>query len=74
MNTILITIGVIAVVMLAMAVGVLLKGKCLSGSCGGPKVVGSDGKVMCGTCGRQGDEEAGQVTRPREIDFSETRR
>ena len=64
MDIILITIGILAVVMLAMAVGVILKGKCLSGSCGGPKVVGADGKMVCGSCGRHGKPpEAGESER-----------
>ena len=37
------TFGLIAIVMLAMAVGVLFNRPCLRGSCGGPEVVGSDG-------------------------------
>jgi hypothetical protein len=57
MNIILISVGIIAIAMLAMAVGVILRGKCLSGSCGGPKVVGADGKLTCGTCGRGGKAE-----------------
>ena len=52
MTTILVTVGAFALIMLAMAVGVIVKGKCLSGSCGGPKVVGPDGELTCGACGR----------------------
>ena len=52
MNLVLLTVAIIALVMLVMAVGVILRGKCLSGSCGGPKVVRDDGKLVCGTCGR----------------------
>ena len=33
------TFGLIAIVMLAMAVGVLFNRPCLRGSCGGPEVV-----------------------------------
>jgi hypothetical protein len=58
MNVILISVGIIAIVMLAMAVGVLLRGKCLSGSCGGQKVVGAGGKLTCGTCGRHGEPDS----------------
>jgi hypothetical protein len=53
MTIVVVTIAVFAVVMLVMAIGVIVRGKCLSGSCGGPKVVGDDGKITCGTCGRQ---------------------
>ncbi len=36
---------------LAMAVGVMFSGKCLRGSCGGPDVLGADGKSLaCATC------------------------
>ena len=35
MQTILITVGIFALMMTMMAVGVIIKGKCLSGSCGG---------------------------------------
>jgi hypothetical protein len=42
---------VIAVAMLGMAVGVLLSNRCLRGSCGGPDVLGPNGKSLtCATC------------------------
>jgi hypothetical protein len=45
------TFGLMAIVMLAMAVGVLFNRPCLRGSCGGPEVVGSDGTALsCATC------------------------
>jgi hypothetical protein len=45
------TLTVFAVVMLAMAVGVIFNYPCLRGSCGGPEVVGSDGSALsCVTC------------------------
>ncbi|MCP5110488.1 MAG: hypothetical protein GY953_06595 [bacterium] len=54
MTVVFITIAAIAVVMLIMAVGVIVKGRCLRGSCGGPKVVGPDGEVIgCESCGRK---------------------
>ncbi len=56
MTIVIISVAVIAVAMLVMAVGVILKGKCLSGSCGGPKVVGPNGQIQCGACGRNGQE------------------
>ena len=43
MGVFLLSLAVIAVVMLAMAVGVLFNYPCLRGSCGGPDVVGPDG-------------------------------
>jgi len=56
MTIVVATVCIIAVVMLIMAIGVIVKGKCLSGSCGGPKVTQADGKLVCGTCGRQDKE------------------
>jgi hypothetical protein len=35
----------------AMAIGTLLSGKCLRGSCGGPEAVGPDGESLsCAAC------------------------
>jgi hypothetical protein len=35
----------------AMAFGVMLSGRCLRGSCGGPDPVGPDGeRLSCGSC------------------------
>lgn len=51
MTTILITIGLFALIMLMMAVGVIFSGRCLRGSCGGPDVIGPDGEpIRCATC------------------------
>ena len=51
MGLFLLSFAVIAVVMLAMAVGVLFNYPCLRGSCGGPDVVGPDGEALsCSTC------------------------
>lgn len=45
------TIGAIAVIMFAMAIGVVMKRPCLRGSCGGPDVLTSDGDpISCETC------------------------
>ena len=47
----LLTIAAFATVMLIMSVGVLLNGRCLRGSCGGPEVIGPDGQsLLCATC------------------------
>ena len=58
MTVVLITIGAVAIAMLVMAVGVIVKGRCLRGSCGGPKVIGPDGQVIgCESCDRhQGNQ------------------
>jgi hypothetical protein len=48
---VLITIVGFGLVVLAMSVGVLLSGKCLRGSCGGPELFGPDGQSLaCATC------------------------
>jgi hypothetical protein len=52
--TILLTALVIAVVMLAMAVGVVLRRPCLRGSCGGAELIGPDGEPLaCSACPRR---------------------
>ena len=46
-----ITIAAIAIIMFAMAIGVVMKRPCLRGSCGGPDVLTSDGDpISCETC------------------------
>ncbi len=50
----LLTLGGMAIVMAIMAVGVMLDGRCLRGSCGGPDVTGSDGESLaCAICPRR---------------------
>ena len=47
----LLTLAAIAIVMAIMAIGVMLDGRCLRGSCGGPEVTGPDGdSLACATC------------------------
>ena len=51
MAVFLLTLGGIALVMAIMAIGVMLDGRCLRGSCGGPEVVGPDGdSLACAAC------------------------
>lgn len=51
MPLLLITIVAIALIMLAMAVGVILSNRSLRGSCGGPPVLGPDGDPLtCPDC------------------------
>jgi hypothetical protein len=48
---ILLSIAVVAIVMLAMAVGAIFSNRCLRGSCGGPDVLGPNGESLsCETC------------------------
>ena len=50
----LLTLGGMAIVMAIMAVGVMLDGRCLRGSCGGPDVTSADGDSLAGaTCPRR---------------------
>ena len=67
MSVILLAVAIFALVMLAMALGVIVRGKCLSGSCGGPTVTGADGRLVCGACGRRDTSQ--QETRVGQISF-----
>lgn len=59
MAVFLLTLGGIAIVMAIMAIGVLLDGRCLRGSCGGPDVLGPDGdSLACAACPRRNDRPA----------------
>ncbi len=54
MMVLILTIGIFAIVMTAMAAGFILTGRCLRGSCGGPETATDDGKELtCGVCGRK---------------------
>lgn len=54
MQLLLLTIVAIAVIMAAMAVGVILGDRTLRGSCGGPPVLGPDGDPLtCPDCNCQ---------------------
>lgn len=51
MGLLLLTVAVIAIAMLAMAVGAMFSTRCLRGSCGGPEVLGPDGESLsCDAC------------------------
>ena len=59
MAVFLLTLGGIAIVMAIMAIGVLLDGRCLRGSCGGPDVLGPDGSSLaCAACPRRNERPA----------------
>ena len=57
----LLTLGGMAIVMAIMAimaVGVILDGRCLRGSCGGPDITSPDGESLaCATCPRRKTEQ-----------------
>jgi hypothetical protein len=58
MTFLILTIGAIAIVMLIMAVGVILKRPCLRGSCGGPEIFDADGEPLsCAACPRRKELE-----------------
>ena len=54
MNTfilILITVVAFAIIIAAMAVGVIFRGRCIRGSCGGEAIYGPDGDLLnCDSC------------------------
>lgn len=51
MTLLFLTLALFALVMLVMSVGVILSGRCLRGSCGGPAVLDGDGEpITCATC------------------------
>lgn len=55
----LMTLGVFALVMAAMAIGVIMSGRCLRGSCGGPEVLDAKGESLsCASCPRRKEHEA----------------
>lgn len=51
MKVFVLALGLMALAVLAMAVGVIFKRPCLRGSCGGPEVMGRDGEsISCAAC------------------------
>ena len=51
MTVFLLVLGIMGLVMLMMAVGVIFDRPCLRGSCGGPEVTGPDEEPLsCATC------------------------
>jgi len=51
MTSFLLVLALMAVAILAMAIGVIFKRPCLRGSCGGPEVMGGDGEpISCAAC------------------------
>lgn len=51
MELMLITTVVFSIVVLMMAIGAMVSGKCIKGSCGGEEIYGNDGELLnCETC------------------------
>ncbi len=64
MTTVLLTLAVFALVMLAMAVGVIFRRPCLRGSCGGPEVLDAAGESLtCATCPNRKQRRQAQAAR-----------
>lgn len=60
-----VTIVIVGVIMLAMAVGPMVSGRCLRGSCGGPDIVGADGEPLsCDQCPLRGRSQGTSSMRP----------
>lgn len=61
MNTLVIfivTAAIFGIIILAMAIGVIFRGKCIRGSCGGEAVYGPDGELLnCDTCPVRKDKD-----------------
>lgn len=56
--TILLSVVIMAVVMLLLGIGVMFRGRCLRGTCGGEGVIGPNGEVLtCDTCPRRKEAE-----------------
>ena len=72
MGILVLTVAAIAVSMLAMAIGVVLKRPCLRGSCGGPEVLDPEGdSLSCEACPRTPREC--EKAEPRWIDLATAR-
>jgi len=57
--TILVVAAFFGVIVVAMAIGVIFRGKCLRGSCGGEAVIGPNGELLnCDTCPVRKDKDA----------------
>ena len=51
-------VGIIGIAMAVMSIGLLSKGRCLRGSCGGSEVLDAEGESLrCGACPREEQAE-----------------
>ena len=65
MGILVLTVAAIALIMLAMAIGVVFKRPCLRGSCGGPEVLDPEGDPLsCESCPRRRENAQKQSTTP----------
>jgi len=61
MKVLVLTVLIFGGFMFLMALGVMLFGRCLRGSCGGPSVADPGGEeVACGVCGRKKKVDLGE--------------
>ena len=57
MWTIVLAVVFFALAMAGLAVGLLFRGKCIRGTCGGEKVIGPDGRpIQCESCPNKDDD------------------
>ena len=52
LKTIVLSIGVFGAMMLALGLGYVLSGRCITGACGRPEDTAETGETVCRTCGR----------------------
>ena len=66
--TIALTIGLVAVAMLGLSIGLILTGRCIKGSCGGDTRHGADGQPQqCPTCPNRKKHAARKTDAPASI-------
>lgn len=66
--TVILSIVIVAIVMLLLGIGVMFRGRCLRGTCGGEGVIGPNGEVLtCDTCPKRKEIEE-EVRRLREME------
>lgn len=59
MNTILLTVAAFGIAMFIMALGVIIKGRCIQGTCGGEEIIGPNGELLnCDHCPTRKEKEA----------------
>lgn len=58
MKMLLLTCVLFGAAMAVMAVGVIIKGKCIRGTCGGEEIIGPDGELLnCDHCPTRKEKE-----------------
>jgi len=58
MLTMILAVAVVALAMTGLAIGYIVHGRCMRGTCGGQEVIAPDGEtITCGTCGRERNDD-----------------